>query len=849
VLTAGLAVVTAVAAVTVQTVLAPAASADVAPTSTAAAIVPLPVSVTAGSGTFSLAPTARIVASTSAASPIATALAAILRPSTGYPLPTATGAAQPGDITLTIGDPGTLTGDPDQEGYQLAVTATGVTITAPTTHGLFNGVQSLRQLFPATVESPLVQSGPWAVPVVTIDDFPRYTYRGVMLDIARHYESPATAKKFIDQVSVYKVNVLHLHVADDQAFRIAINGFPNLTELGSTGSVGTQGRVSDPGGYWTQQDYKDVVAYATAHFMTVIPEVDTPGHTNAIINSEYGDTGNPLLNGHPQDINCSTNNPPKWNYTGAVGYSALCPESDNTWTILTAIITQLSAMSPGPYYNMGGDEVNVPAYSGSQYNHLVEQEAGIVNGLGKTAMGWADISSANLPAGTINQYWQTAGGTSGGASTYRVAVNKGLPIVMSPANHTYLDMAYVQTGSGASRVRAPGSPYAQTWACGSGCDIDQFYNWDPANYVQGTSTVPLTKTPNIIGVEAPVWTETLTNLDQLDYQVFPRLPATAELGWSPAATRTSTTSPAYTDFIQRLAAQGARWNYAGVKFYPTPKVPWYLYASTTTVGTTAAGEVTGAVASLSAPGLLPAALTGTIDWGDGSTSAATFTQVKPGDPIDVPQGNLPTATGLYRVGGEHTYADGSVHHGSLTVTSAGKAPVTVAFATGVAATGSQTITASVSGSPLSLAVSSNTPVLMAPATLNGQDQRVSGTLNPVTVVDPRGTNAGWSLTGQVSDFQGAPSGIIPAADLGWTPTAGVNQSPVTDLVRVGTQAPAVSAGAPVAPGSGLNLARSLCSSGQGASTGSFTCAGALSLGVPFDTPVGAYTAVLTITLI
>jgi hexosaminidase len=841
-------VVTAFAAVTVQTVLATSASADVAPTSTAAAIVPLPVSVASGSGNFTLAPTARIVATTSAASPIATALAGILRPSTGYGLATATGASQSGDITLTIGDPGTLAGDPDQEGYQLAVTSGGITITAPTTHGLFNGVQSLRQLFPASIESALVQSGPWTVPVVNISDFPRYTYRGFMVDIARHYESPATVEKLIDQASVYKINVLHLHVSDDQAFRIVINGFPNLTTLGSTGSVGTGGRVSDAGGFWTQQDYKNVVAYATAHFMSVMPEVDSPGHNNAIINSEFGDTGNPLLDGHPQDINCSTNNPPKWNYTGAVGYSAMCPESSDTWAIMTAVINQLTALSTSPYYDMGGDEVQVPAFTQAQYNGFLQQEAPIVNAAGKTAFGWADISSATLPAGTVAEYWENAGGTSSSASTFRVAANKGMPIVMAPANHTYLDMAYVST-SGASGVRAPASPFAQTWACSKGCDVDQFYNWDPDTFVTASASQPITQTPNVIGVEAPVWTETLTNLDQLDYQVFPRLPATAELGWSPAASRTSTTSPAYLDFIQRLAAQGPRWNYAGVKFYPTPEVPWYLYASTTTVGTTAAGAVTGAVASLSAPGLLPAALTGTIDWGDGTTGDATFTQVKAGDPIDVPKGNLPTATGLYRVGGTHTYADGSSHHGSVTISSAGKTPVTVAFTTAVSPTGSETINASVSGSPLSLSVSSNAPVVIAPVTLNGLDQIVAGTLNPVTVVDPRGTSAGWSLTGQVSDFAGTPSGTIPAADLGWAPTAAVNQNPVSDLVHVGGgAAPAVSPGAAVAPGSGLSIARSLCFSAAGSSTGSFTCGGGLSLGVPFDTPVGSYTAVLTITL-
>jgi len=173
-----------------------------------------------------------------------------------------------------------------------------------------------------------------------------------------------------------------------------MNGFPNLTAIGSQGSVGTGGRTMDPGGFWTQDDYRSVVAYTAAHFMTVVPEVDTPGHNNAIIMSEYNDTANPLLDGHPQDINCGAKDPPMWNFTGAVGYSALCPESNNTWTILGAIIDQLTAMAPGPYYHLGGDEVPTSLLSQDRYAALVNREGGVVNGHGKTVMGWAEIAGS-----------------------------------------------------------------------------------------------------------------------------------------------------------------------------------------------------------------------------------------------------------------------------------------------------------------------------------------------------------------------------------------------------------------------------------------------------------------------
>ncbi len=166
----------------------------------------------------------------------------------------------------------------------------------------------------------------------------------------------STAERLVDQAALYKINTFHLSLSNDQGFRIVINGFPRLTAIGARGSVGTDGRTVDPGGFWTQAQYRSFVAYAAAHFMTVVPEVDSPGHTNAIINSEFRDTANPNLTGTPADINCSTNHPPVWNYTGDVGYSALCPESPNTWTLLSAIVSQLAAMSSSKYYDLGGDE-------------------------------------------------------------------------------------------------------------------------------------------------------------------------------------------------------------------------------------------------------------------------------------------------------------------------------------------------------------------------------------------------------------------------------------------------------------------------------------------------------------
>jgi hexosaminidase len=635
------------------------ATADIAPANSVPQLIPKPVSMTVGQGSFTLASTANIVvpSGSSAAMPVAQDLATYLRPATGYSLPVVTGSPASGDIELIVGDPGTLQGDPDGEGYQLNTTTTGVTLEAITPHGLYNGIQTIRQLLPAWITSSSVQPGPWTMPVVQITDFPRYTYRGLMLDIARHYETPAAVEQLIDQAAAYKINTFHLHLSDDQGFRLVINGFPNLSTIGGQGSVGTGGRTMDPGGFWTQADYQAVVADATAHFMTLVPEVDSPGHNNAIIMSEYNDTTNTLLNGHPQDINCSANNPPMWDYTQDVGYSAMCPESSNTWAIMTAIIDQITALSPGPYYNIGGDEVPTTLLSQSRYASFVNQEAGIVQGQGKTVMGWADIagSGTNLAGPSVAEYWNPASGSTSGTVTGTEAVQKGMKIVMAPASHAYLDQKY---------TRKIPPTLGLTWACTRGCDVDQFYNWDPGSFVTGVTDA------NVIGVEGTMFGETVVNLSNVDYMVFPRLAALAEISWSPKATRTSTSSPAYTDFIGRLAAQGPRLMAAGVNFYPSTEVPWGLSLAAPDLTANSQDQVSGAVATLAAPGKATSAVTATINWGDGTSGAATVTGTA---------ATSTTVNGLYSVAGTHSYAQPGTYQATVTVSASGTASVTAHF--------------------------------------------------------------------------------------------------------------------------------------------------------------------------
>ncbi len=672
-LAASAAMAIGVPAIAVALAASPAAPLAAASGAAVPAIVPRPVSATAGPGRFTLGRSARIVAAPGAGAaaerPVARDLAAYLRPATGYPLPAVAGAPAAGDIVLKIGAPAALTPAGRAEGYQLVTTASNATIVAPTAHGLYNGVQTLRQLLPPWINSATVAAGPWTMPAVTITDYPRYPYRGIMLDIGRHYESPAAAEQLIAQVAAYKVNVFHLHLSDDQGFRLAIAGFPRLTSIGAAGSVGTGGRTKDPGGFWTQAQYRAVVADAAAHFITLVPEVDSPGHDNAIIMSEYGDAGNHALPASPHGINCGQSDPPRWDYTEDVGYSALCPASPDTWAIMTAIIGQLTALTPGPYYDLGGDEVPASLLSPARYARFVNTEAGIVGQHGKTVMGWADIAGPGTtpPPGSVAEYWQPAAGDSPGTETGREAVAKGMKVVMAPADHAYLDQKYVVNSHGS----VPAS-LGMNWACAAGCDVSSAYNWDPGSLVTGVTD------RNVIGVEGDMWGETVANISDADYMVFPRLLALAEVAWSPSAQRTAS-GAAYRDFLRRLATQGARLQAARVNFYPSAQVAWPLAAQGATLRATRDGHVHGTVATLSAPGLSASALTMcdsslgigcTINWGDGTSATGDVAGANATDT---------RVNSLYAISGDHAYAHPGTYHGVVTLSAGNAAPVTADF--------------------------------------------------------------------------------------------------------------------------------------------------------------------------
>jgi hexosaminidase len=410
------------------------------------------------------------------------------------------------------------------EGYELAVTRRGVSLKARTPAGLFTGVQTLRQLLPAAVESRTKQRGPWVVPAGRVVDYPRFAYRGAMLDVARHFFTPDQVKTYIDQIALYKINHLHLHLADDQGWRIEIESWPRLTTYGGSTEVG-----GGPGGYYTKAQYRDIVAYAAARNITIVPEIDMPGHTNAALAS-YA------------ELNCDGVAPPL--YTGIeVGFSSFCIDKEITYRFVQDVITELAELTPGPYLHLGGDEAH--STTDPDFVKFFDRVFPMVEATGKQLLGWHEYLKATPPISAVAQYW----GTTNTNDLVADAAARGHKVLMSPASKAYMDMKYDEN-----------TPLGLSWA--GYTEVDDAYDWNPGTFVQG---VPESA---VLGVEAPLWSETLENSDHIEFMAFPRLPVLAELGWSPWSTHD------WESMRARLAAEAPRWEAMGIDFYRSPKIDW-----------------------------------------------------------------------------------------------------------------------------------------------------------------------------------------------------------------------------------------------------------------------------------
>ena len=490
---------------------------------------------------FRLTEGSRFVVNGAEAAAVAETFAGQVRVATGFELPVVEGAAGASDVGLVIAE-GEGGGSP--EGYTLESGDDGVRIAAGAAAGLFWGTQSLRQLLPPEIEradASQAPSGGWFVPAASVADAPRFAYRGAMLDVARHFLPVEDVLAFVDAIALLKLNALHLHLTDDQGWRIEIESWPELTAIGASTSVD-----GDGGGFYTKKAYRRIVQYAAARFITIVPEIDLPGHTNA------------ALSAYPE-LNCDGAAPAPYEGT-EVGFSSLCasPErAEATDRFLADVTREVAELTPGPWLHVGGDESL--ATSEADYLDLVRRITHAGAATGKTIIGWHEMgASRELPAGTVGQYWSFVEPEGDAASLTRSFVEQGGQVILSPADVAYLDMRYPDDAEGPG-----GRVLGLDWAKGP-TSLEEAYDWEP------TAIVPGVGDDEILGIEAPLWAETLRTISDVEFMAFPRIAAVAEIAWSPQA---EGGSRAEADFAARLAAFGTHLDALGVSYYRVGDVP------------------------------------------------------------------------------------------------------------------------------------------------------------------------------------------------------------------------------------------------------------------------------------
>lgn len=494
-------------------------------------LVPLPAQAVVSGGLMPL----RTGARTHGDDPAGAVLREAIRRRTGIALGKEDGPPEIGDIVMRI-DPAVA----DAEGYTLLVTDRAE-ITGADSAGLFYGVQTLLQMLRQD------DSG-WSLPRAVVSDAPRFPYRGVMLDVARHFFDVAEVRAFIDRASALKFNHLHLHLTDDQGWRLHIDAWPRLTEQASSTSVG-----GDPGGFYSKDDYREIVEYAAARHMIVVPEIDLPGHTHAIglaypeiveapvmndeLLAESAELGQALpVAGEP--------------YLGSgVGHSSVRIRDAGTYAFIRDVLTEIAEITPGPYLHIGGDESLGTAPHDFEY--FAERVTAMTFEVGKTPIAWHEVGAAGgIAEGTIGQYWGNTTPAGTHAREGRHFVTRGGKLIMSASNVAYLDMKYT-----------PDFPLGATWA--AIIDVRSAYEWEP------TSVLGVPEDA-ILGVEAPLWTETIRTLADIDQLFLPRAAAHAEIAWSPR------NAPARTwdSFRERVGELAPKWRHEGLNFHRSPEIAW-----------------------------------------------------------------------------------------------------------------------------------------------------------------------------------------------------------------------------------------------------------------------------------
>ncbi len=448
-----------------------------------------------------------------------------------------------------------------KEGYKLSVTPAKIIIKANQPAGLFYGVQTLLQLLPKEIEHKEVQANiKWTVPCVEITDYPRFGWRGLMLDVSRHFFTTAEVKRFIDEMARFKLNLFHWHLTDDEGWRVEIKSLPKLTEVGAwnvnrTGHFGDFSAIQDDeprtyGGFYTQEDIKEVVQYARERFVNVLPEIDVPGHSMAAIVS-YPELS--CTAGAEKYKVISGEKFIEWPATGhfyGLVDNTLCPANEKVYPFLDKVFTELAPLFPFDYIHVGGDECIQNFWEKSDaVKSLMEKEhlktmtdvqgyfekrvEKIINGKGKKMIGWDEILEGGISPTTAIMSWR---GTKGGIE----ASNKGHEVVMSPTTFVYLD--YMQ----ADEIMEP-KVYASL-------RLNKTYSYEPVSEGINEKLVK--------GIQGNLWTEQVYNYRQVQYMVWPRAFAISEIAWSPSAKKN------WTGFVGKVETQFKRFDDAEIKYAP-----------------------------------------------------------------------------------------------------------------------------------------------------------------------------------------------------------------------------------------------------------------------------------------
>jgi hexosaminidase len=456
-------------------------------------------------------------------------------------------APETGNIKLQLGDTNATLGD---EGYSLAVKPDGVVISAKATAGLFYGVQSFLQLLPAYQEAGTVSSGT-IIPCVRIEDQPRFRWRGLMLDVSRHFFTKKEVEQVLDDMAWHKLNEFHWHLVDDQGWRIEIKKYPRLTGIGAwrTGTgfgldpkastaYGPDGRY---GGYYTQDDIREVVAYAQARHINIVPEIEMPGHSSAALRAypQFSCNGGPFTDG----------------LSGGVFNGVYCAGNDDSYTFVEDVLTEVFALFPGPYVHIGGDEVPVDNWKhcakcqalmrregftkeSELEGYFIRRIETFVNAHDRRLIGWSEIREGGLAANATVMDWV------GGATE---AAEAGHDVIMSPLADCYFDH-YQSTDHS-----------KEPYAIGGYLPLRQVYGYEPI-----PANLPAPYQSHILGAQANVWTEYMPSLQHVEYMMFPRLCALAEVDWSPKSSRD------WDDFSRRVRVDCARLDLAGVNHHDVP---------------------------------------------------------------------------------------------------------------------------------------------------------------------------------------------------------------------------------------------------------------------------------------